>query len=251
MLSERERPEACITDLTFDRWLAQEVTADEEAGLSAHLASCARCRERRQLLSEEHEAVLLRMPTFDTVGRSPAPSLAEAKPRRGRWRRGALLTATIPVLAAAAALLIMRQPREDGPTTRSKGGPELSFFVKHGEETTRGEDGTRVVPGDQLRFTTSSDRERYFAVLSRDGKGTVNVYAPRGEDMLLLRPGSDLPLDSAVLLDDVLGEETLYGLFCAQPHRLDALTEALRLGGAFPPADCEVTTRTLHKVVAP
>lgn len=252
MLAERTRPGACISDLLLDRWLARELSPAEESVLSAHAADCTRCHDRKALFAAEYGSL-----SEHIHFGAPASALRCVEDAGMRTSKTALRGApkkvfALSLLAAAALCLLLIRPESQSSTRSKGGGPSISFFVKRGGSVSRGESEMRVAPGDVLRFTTSSVKTYYFAILSRDALGVVSIYAPKGESMQVLSPGIDRPLDTGVLLDKVLGKEDVFGLFCAEQHSLSLLNEALQTGaGAFPPKDCVSDTLTLRKEARP
>lgn len=154
--------------------------------------------------------------------------------------------------AAAAALLLLigRSPlRSEGDEVRTKGTSRVGFFVRHAGVVRRGSERERVTPGDALRFVVTSSVPSYVAVLSRDGAGQVSVYHPSGPRAARVEPGVERPLDTSVVLDEVLGEERLYALTCSEPIELAALSDGLRQGDGEPawPKACSIERFTLIK----
>jgi hypothetical protein len=161
------------------------------------------------------------------------------------------------VLATAlvAGFLIIpavRQPHSD-ETIMSKGQQRLRFFVRDGVAGTvrEGRPRERVFPGDQIRFAFDGDalRGRRVAVLGRDAGGKVSVYFPDGGAQATALPASaDGLIPYSVRLDETLGPETLYALYCLDAVALGPLQVALA-GGTPPawPAACQIETLLLDK----
>jgi hypothetical protein len=117
-----------------------------------------------------------------------------------------------------------------------------------------GRDGARVAPRDVLRFTYTTQDARHIAVLSLDGAGVASVYVPEGATTRLLPAGRGQALPDAIELDDTLGKETLFALFCTSQLELEPLRTKLEQAGAkafAPPADCQLQRLTLVKEQAP
>jgi hypothetical protein len=231
---EPTRSRVCSSDLRFDARFAGELSGAEALAMDAHLAGCARCRERHERLRSEREHFLLEYPALAASGgaraaaaRDPEPA-ARALGRRPRW--------LLALAAAALALALLPRARWDGPSERerSKGSPRIGFFIKRGEQVRRGIDGERVRARDRLRFVYTSDEPRRLLLLGIDGKGRVDVYWSRA-----VAAGQEQALPSAIELDNAPGEEHLIALFCREPLDEAALRRELATTGELhTPADC-------------
>jgi hypothetical protein len=207
---------ACLSDLSLDELLAGELAPADAAAATAHLGGCARCRAReRELISDRARF------------RAAPPSL------RRRWT-GALAAGA---LASAAGLALVLHRPDDG--TRTKGGPRLGLVVVRGDAMRLGGPGERVHPGDTLSYVVATDEPAHVAVLGRDARG-LHVYVP-GERV---PAGRDIQLSVATVLDDTLGAEQLFGVFCSA-----AVSEAaLRDAPVRAPAGCVVDRIAIEKV---
>jgi len=161
-------------------------------------------------------------------------------------------------LAAAAVLLFVLRPATDGDTSeqpgsvRTKGSSHIGFFVKHGGEVRRGGDEQVVYPGDQIRFTLTSSKAQHVAILSLDAAGVVSTYYPRGGQSAGVTAVRDQAVDSSVLLDETLGKEQIWGIFCDAPFELEPLRLALQRQGKLPAlAQCTVDAVTIVKEAVP
>ncbi|MCB9568944.1 MAG: DUF4384 domain-containing protein [Myxococcales bacterium] len=209
--------DACLSDLVLDQVRVGEL---EREAIAAHLARCARCRERQRALAEADVAVDL--PPLSL----PPPEVAPRPGRRRWWARAGV--GGLAIAAAALLVIIVRpDPSVDAPTTRTKGGAALHFHVLRGGAVLEGGPGELLRPGDALRFAYSWSEGGTIAVLSRDGAGTISTYFPEGERSFAAPPGEQIDLPGAVLLDDVLGDEVLFGIFCADEVPLAALARAI------------------------
>jgi hypothetical protein len=239
------RPDGCLSDLLLDEWLAGELEADARSSADAHLAGCRRCKARREALRRVHAEFLERAPSFE----AHAEVVGEPKrPARARLRRRRVWTAASAVALAAAALLALpTTPGLEPPGTRVKGAPHVGFFVKHDGRVALGVSGQTVHPGDALRFTYSSDRALHLALLNQDAV-EVTVYFADGARAVYVPAGSDVPLAFSVELDDRLGSERVYAVFCPKPFAVEPLRVALGHGQPLPVApDCVVEVIALHK----
>jgi hypothetical protein len=107
--------------------------------------------------------------------------------------------------------------------------------------------GGTAYPGDQLRFTYSSARAAYLAVLGHDARA-ASVYFPSGESAVRVESGRDLPLDFSLELDAQLGEEQLYVVLCPSQYALSPLRAELEASGQLRGATgCLVERITLRK----
>ena len=245
MLNQRTRAGAagCISDLTFDMWHAGDLEPARAVELEAHLADCVRCAARDRRLRDEAEDYLAKPECAASFERALVGS-ERAAPLRTRRGLAAL------AFAAALASLLAWYPGREMPTHRTKGGMNLSFFVKRGEAVFRGSEDERVRPGDQLRFTVRPKTPGYVAVLARDARGRVTVYDPPPEAPVprIVPTGDEIPLDAATELDDVAGTELIYGLLCESSPRIEARARELSARGALAPSrGCEVERLRIHK----
>jgi hypothetical protein len=241
-MREPSRPEGCLSDFAVDRWLAGELHGAEAAALEGHAAGCARCGRRVDEIRSERETFAREAPPLLLASR--APSAAR------RW-----MFAGSGAIAAAAGILLFLHAHDDSPLTRTKGGAnELGFYVSHVGAVRVGVTGERVEPGDALRFVATSREPRYVAVLSLDGARHASVYYPSpsaatAAPSTLAVSGAAVPLPASTVLDDTLGDETIYGVFCPQPFDAEPLRSALEAAPDRAPAmhDCDVDTLRIRK----
>jgi hypothetical protein len=253
----RELPEGCISDLTFDEWRAGELGSDVVARLEAHLETCERCQARHDAIEGEAEAFLARFPRIEPKNDMPpvreaeVVSLEARRTRRFAWVSGALS------LAAAAALLIALGRGGDdgagvGSSVRTKGSPRVGFFVKHGKDVRAGGDGQVVHPGDQLRFTATTGAAQHLAILSLDAARRASVYYPKGNTSAPIGAVRGEVLDSSVELDETLGGERIWAVFCREPFELEPLRAELERLQALPNLpDCTFDEVSIVKERAP
>jgi hypothetical protein len=216
-LPTRKRPEGCISDLRFDHWLAGELDAREASELAGHVSGCVRCTARKGELELERGQFLAAAPALRADASKPA----------GRAKRAWLAPAAGGLALAAAVLLAVMPRGGEEPGTRRKGSDRIGFFVKRGEQVTRGEVGEHVRPGDSLRFTYTSARAQHLAILSLDSAQHASVYFPDAPRALALPAGSDSALPASVELDDSLGTERIIGLFCDSAIELEPVRARL------------------------
>lgn len=268
MLSSRQiPPEGCVSELTFDEWRAGELAEADVQRLQEHIAACDRCRARHAVLNEAAEAFLARFP--EPPMRAGVPPLRAAAPQPGApphgrrapsWLWGSGLAAALAAAAAYALLLRTpagvpgvegsgspsRAPSELG--TRIKGTARFGFAVRRGGEVFPGVDGQRVQPGDRLRFFVATSEPRYLAILSLDGAGNVTEYYPGDGRGRAVPVAPQAYLESSVELDQVLGKESLWAVFCAQPFEVAPLARSLNERRELtPPAGCSLDRLDLDK----
>jgi hypothetical protein len=214
---------ACFSALQFDRFLIGELDASEAEHLRGHVAGCARCAAALDELKAASEEPL------------PPPRIV---PLAARPRFPLRSLAAAVGLAAAASLLLVIRP----PGTRLKGpGFTLGMYVDHGGEVRRAAPGETVAPGDALRFAVTAPVDVYVAVLSVDPKGRASIYFPAGARAELVRAGTDVALPLGTRLDDTVGEERIFGLFCSSAIDLEPLRVRLERGASDIPDGCQVT----------
>jgi hypothetical protein len=205
----------CPSDLVYDQLLGDELGAARSAEVRRHVADCSRCRARFEELARFREEA--RLPAFESFARPSARA-------RAKW----------PVYAAGAAaaaafalgLLLWVRPAPVPDETRAKGTGRLSFYVKRGEAVLRGGPGEILHPGDAIEFSYTAVRPGYLAVLSVDGARRASVYYPDAARAAPVTAGEQI-LPQSTVLDDVLGTEHLYAVFCDGAVELEPLRRAL------------------------
>jgi hypothetical protein len=246
MVSERD---VCVSDLVFDQWQAGELAQERARALDAHVLGCLRCAARKRRLLEEAERYRA-APESEAVLARVLAAQPGAGARADVARRSALTVGALGVAIAAVALLGLFS-RHEIAATRAKGSMQLGFFVRRGPVTFRGADGERVQPGDRLRFTVRPQRPGYVAILARDGRGEATVYYPAAEIPISPKvepTGDEIALDLATELDEHLGSELIYGLFCDHPLRVQELRRELASRHKLAaPKGCDLSTLKLHK----
>ena len=235
-----EVPDGCLSDLRFDEWATGELPEPDAAALAAHVGACARCAARRVARDGQASAFLSRRDASGIRQRARGPR------SRGLW-----MAAGGAALAAAAALVLVQVAATSGGE-RTKGGPQIGFFVKRGDAVFEGQNGQRVRAGDRLRFVVSTPDQRYLTVLGRDSTGMVSSYYPTAGLPERVGPGRQLVLGSSVELDEAPGTERIFALFCAGPTDGAKLLEELRKRGSIESSwSCAVDVIELIKEVAP
>lgn len=255
----KELPEGCISDLVFDRWRAGELDPSSIETYEAHLATCERCQRRHDAIEAEAEAFRNEFPRLKLPAKHPVSQVVELRPKRSRWLAWASGGAALAA-AATFALVVHPPANEDAGrlaseqpgTVRTKGSSHIRFFVKHGDQVRRGDDGQVVHPGDQLRFTLTSSKPQHVAIMSLDAARVVSTYYPKSERSAAVGAGREQAVDSSVLLDQTLGKERIWGIFCEAPFELEPLRAALQRQGQLPSLpECTVDELSIVKEAAP
>jgi hypothetical protein len=231
-LVSRPHPPVCASDLLLDRLLAQELDGAELAGLNRHLEGCLGCAARLAH-QEAFRAGFQVSPPLRRV----APSGTRSPGRRQRWPSAAV-GALGALAAAAAALLIAPGLTGSGNQTRSKGGARLDFYLNSGGKVHRGTSGQVVPAGAQIQLVYTHPEPFWLAVISLDGAGQTSVYFPagsNGQSTAQMKGGTNEPLPVSTILDDVLGTEQLFGLFCKDSTPIAPFRDTLARRRAEPP----------------
>jgi len=237
MMHVRTRGEGCLADFTLDRRLARELDDAEETGVRAHLAICPRCAERYAALARERDLFA-----------ADAPPL-RLPPRRGYvWPRIVAGAGAALAMAAGVALVLRVHDRDQG--VRAKGAAaRLEVFVNHDGVVRHGGAVETVEPGDAVRFVVNSAELPYVAVVSLDGAKRATVYYPSNGEVEAVPLGRAFPLPESTVLDDALGDERVYGVFCPRPFATEPLRRAVEaLPDVSPTPDgCRVEVLHLRK----
>jgi hypothetical protein len=220
----------CLSRLGCDRLLNGELP--DELAARAHIATCRDCEARLAEHVGEREAFAV-----------PLPRAAVA-----RLRRPATPLAPMAMIAALAAVVVgvfVLRPRPDA-VTREKGRPTIGFFVEHAGAVRSGAAGEVVAPGDAIEFTASTERGGWLAIVSIDAAKKTSVYYPDASAAAPIAPGRDQVLPLSVVLDEVIGREWIYGVFCDEPFGVDA-AKRIAIDGAPLPAGCIVDSLNIEK----
>ncbi|AUX22295.1 hypothetical protein SOCEGT47_027960 [Sorangium cellulosum] len=249
------RPGGCLSELRLDELTAGQLDAAAAQEASAHVAGCSRCSARLSEIEAARASFAASAPPLRLDRGAPAGrAVTERRPPR-RW----LAPAAAGALAAAAAALFFfrfhaapggREAEISGE--RVKGAERIGFYVKRGGSVLPGGAGERLQPGDAIQFTYSSAEARYLVILSVDGASQASVYYPSGPVAARIEPGREVLLPQSTVLDDTLGTERIFGLFCSEAIAVEPLRAALAAHPEAPPAPpgCDVDALTAEKVAA-
>jgi len=188
----------------------------------------------------------------EAFAQRPLPSWLRNASAKGPERTPRLTQRTIvPVLASialAATAVMVLLPRiklSHLGTSRTKGQYRMSFDVVS-PEGILSDSTTTAHPGDQLQWTVHLTHPIHVAILGRDAAGAVQVYYPQGLFTEYLTTSGPLPV--ATELDDVLGDEQIYTIFCDRRVQLTALRKSLETRATQDLAHCDVRQHHLRKV---
>ncbi len=225
--TRRKRGADCLSDLTLHRLHGGELEAAFQARVTAHIEDCASCREARAVLGadvgqfsqQNHIASLV----ADALLRASQPSPLV------RWlRRAVAPLAVCAGLGAAAVALLAPGQTPSVDRIRTKGGFSLSAYVQHREQDGPGalHLGEPLHPGDKLQFRYNGDAG-YLAVVALDAAGKLSTYYPAGAVAARVEGGRDVPLATAVDLDETLGNETIVAVRCDEAITIDEVRSAV------------------------
>jgi hypothetical protein len=210
------------SDLRLDRFLSGELQEGERLRLEAHLAASQACRRRCDALAADRQRFL-------GSGRSLSGDFSATRnaraPKPGPARRF-VIGAT---LAAAASAAVVFWPSHEQESVRPKGPAFVVHRARNGfvSELT---DGGQVRSGDRLRFSFPGAIGRRVFVVGRDGSGLVAPYMATDAGPIVVSDTSR-PLDGAVALDGVAGDERLYGFSCDREVPPERMLQAVRSAG--------------------
>ncbi|MCA1663680.1 MAG: hypothetical protein LC659_05335, partial [Myxococcales bacterium] len=131
-------------------------------------------------------------------------------------------------------------------TTRSKGSVGFGFYVKHGDDVRLADPDENVAPGDALRFFYTAPEGTRLAIVSVDPAGRASVYHPAGDQLAPVGAAHQQLLDESIVLDDSVGTEQLYALFCDRDQPSAPLLRAVAEGRA-PPDGCRASAGPFTK----
>lgn len=248
VLLKRTRPETCLSDLAMDRLLAEELSKEGEREARKHLFGCLECTARMSTLKAGRDAFLADPAPHLFVVKSSAEEAAA--PVIPLWRRALRSKIAGGAIAAGAVLfgVMLSVAQQDESGTRRKGSAQqLGFYVKHETEVRRGNSGEVVAPGDSLRFTYSIEEPKHLAIIGVDAADKASVYFPEGQVTSEMPEGRDVALPLAALLDETLGRETIYGVFCEQPVSVEKMRAAFESGVSSAPEGCALEKMTIEK----
>ena len=255
LFMEKQRPEACLSDFALDSVRLGELAAGEARKAEEHLRGCTDCAGRLEAFRAEAAAFDVPLSKVGPVVPLVASETGRVLPWRPKTKRAVFSAVGSALAVAAAVVLFLRAgavPTNDATSdaVQTKGpASHVGFFVEHQGRVRRGFEGDVVHPTDKLQFTVSMREAAYVAVVSIDGAKSQNVYFASNTRLGPTKSAEELSLPSSVLLDDVLGEETIWGLVCKERQDEVELRAALaRSGTSFvAPKGCNESKWTVTK----
>lgn len=251
----------CLSDLIIDRYLADELGQQERRALEAHAEACDGCAallaQRREELSTYQARPELEQLAATTLHRMQQEAALEGGARPTQQASAAAARPWLPRLllplvgglvgAAAAVVLVLAWPTAPegvggdpggaGGGLRIKGGFSLGAFVKRGAAVSPARSGEVFHPGDELRFSYTTQRGGHLALVGVDAAGVVTLYHPAGPQAdcsAPAAPGVKTALPGSTVLDATLGAETVVGLLCPRPFSTRTLQgQARQLAAAL------------------
>ena len=244
-----------VSELRLRRLFAGELEGADRAAIEAHVAGCADCARRLELVRGEQRAFEEQI-SFDRfaagverAARVPAtPASAAPGKRNARWWSRPTNTwsfvgvFSLGAVASAVALIVTARPlfeearfRTEANSARSlnrvKGGASLTVRVAPARE---GPQRTAAVAtpealgtGERLRIGVKAGGRRYLFAVSVDDAGVVTPLYPEAGTSVQLPPGDGLQYlpDSIELTGR--GLERLIVLLTDQPAELDNIRRAV------------------------
>jgi hypothetical protein len=152
-----------------------------------------------------------------------------APPTRPHRRRApAWIAAGGTLVAIAVTLMLVIQVDQTSTQAldgrRKGGGVDLGLIRR----TPAGridpiESGSKVSPGDAVRFRIITPHAGYVGVLGLDAAQVVTAYAPDAPTLPPIAAGTPVVLDGSIILDDTLGPETMIAVVCDAPRPVASL----------------------------
>ena len=230
--------------------------------IMAHLDACEVCQQRLQAI-RDHDAQF---------------SLSPPRTQRTRFVPYGTL------MAAAAAVLLFVYTDDDAPTSqtqfvpmeptsstaqkrspfdapdtfRTKGGLNARFKVKRADKAVALRDGDTVYPGDIVNFEAAAPKKGFLMIAAVDGAGKSYLCYPQENDEYAQGFGPVQAMEAlhpAMRLDDVLGREKMYAIFCDAPfkyseaaQRIEAMHDLDERPFELPDRKCQVRSVRVTKI---
>lgn len=196
-----------LSTLTLHGLRYGELEREQEQAARLHLDACPACTERLQGQMAFRRAFEAAPPRI-ALPQPAAPSAWEQVKAWLRWT-------PLPVLALAAALLLVGLPDRGGDETRLKGGSAIEVLVQdHGVL----DQGETLVPGDriQIRVPAGPWAEAWVG----DGRVVLSSFALQSESPTLS--------PFALTIDGEEGDEALVVVLSETPLTEDAALAAMQ-----------------------
>lgn len=218
--SAPDRTPGCPEDELLDR-LREGTLPDAEAlEVEDHLRACRRCRERSHELADAAEA--------RAVDREPPPP-----PRTGRQHLADMLLGGLLAVALAGVAYWLLPRRDVAEPVRTDGAERLSVVVERGATRVPATSDMVLQASDRLHFTFTGTEPGYLALLGLDAAGEVRTYYPATAETAPWSPQSGPEIPPVVPLG-APGLHAFVAVFCAEPHPVAALRQALAKHASTP-----------------
>jgi hypothetical protein len=256
-----------VSEYELERLAAGDLPPARAEALRARLAGDPDGRARLGRLIASNEEILRAHPAEEMAGEIQRRLARAAATARGRsWSR-LRLSFGIPVLAAAAVLVLVArggwQWGSAAGVSREKGGasaggdesgdtlkglqPSLRVYRKTAGRVERLQDGAPTHAGDELQVAYVAAGHRYGAVVSADGAGHVTYHMPAAAGPAVrLRTDGETILPSAYELDEAPGFERFVFVVSHEPFDASMLAD-IASGRATPPAGKVAVVFTVRK----
>lgn len=168
---------------------------------------------------------------------------------RSSWPRLLLAGAASGVLLLSFLIPLVRSCMNEKADTSAAndGGPSLGVRILRGDKARRGGSGDVVLAGDRIRFTYSSPRDVYFALL-RSSSGHAQIEYPHGAMAVPLAAAQDAAINLELQVEKRAGEDRIFGLFCEAPLELEPVRAVLEKAEELPALpSCRATQLVLQK----
>jgi hypothetical protein len=220
-------------------WLIERLALGE---LDAAAAADVRKRMADEGRNVEVELAAIATSNREIIAALPPQTVAATVRRRAEAappaRRVSWMLA-LPVLGAAAAIMLVARPAPDTTTgtherpetIEIKGPQKLNIYRRVGQTSELLAPGARVSRGDLLRLAyRRNDGGPFGAVLSIDGRGQVTVHWPATgtSNAAKLSPDGEVGLPSSYELDDAPAFERFFFVTSSSPFAMSTVTDAAR-----------------------
>ncbi len=214
----QQRTATCGADVSLARYAANDMTEEERAAFSSHLAACRDCAADLQSFAALPQEKTTRVPAAISSWRK-WPTVAWWPP--------------LGVVAAAAVILMISVDGGDRAlappqsTLRAKGAWQLAIAVKRGDSVLLAHDGFVARDGDQLGFFYTGAEGGFFAVLFVDETGaTSSLFPAEGIYAASVPGGTQVRLADGATLSAATGCEWVVAVHADAPFIIDAAATA-------------------------
>lgn len=217
-----------INDLLLEKYLLQEVTADERKKVELLLETDDELKSRLAQMKKENSS-------FEARSFNPSKSTSSAISKNELSRFLSRLL-TLPSLGFAVSFcllilvganLIYLYPSSE---IRFKGeASPLHIYQNKNGNISRLSPNDRVSEGLPVQLSYQVEKESYGMIFSIDGRGRMTILFPeKGNQLAPLEAGKEVFLPSAMLLDDAPDAEIFYLVQFSNQQPMMGIVEKLR-----------------------